>query len=423
MQFQSLMTPLSTTNNYHNHSPLQHHPHSHGPVLKTDFSMYLPGMGRNPTKSPVVVLLQARKGSMTDTTTKEMKKPTVTVEKPSPRTTTTVVTPITTTTPTKQDQVETTIPFNAIRYRVWPGGPIQTFFPTMANHQTTTAAILVQKRIRGMSARVQHQIRTLERQLVRMNTQRDLELQAIQQQKEEQKMIVRQKVTKKHATLMKIQLNNTTTANQGSELIHYLRKENKKLREKNTKIAASIHALRVQNEQLENLTCATGENQDVLGRHYTKIQETNTVLISVVPQYESKIAELTEALEVREQYCTVEHHTKIMYRKLIATITEMMEQDCPDPELMAEILQLCAELPPQDTAGVTDTTPSTTSNDAMIDAFALDDEVIEHDETSVADDDDDEYHHNVDNDDHDDDYDDDDTDSNNYDDYMIAGMD
>jgi hypothetical protein len=223
-----------------------------------------------------------------------------------------------------------------------------------------------------------------------------------------------------------VQLDTKKTAEQGSELINYLRKENKKLRQKNEKIAASIQALRLHNEQLESLTTATGENQNLLGSHYDKIRETNTLLLSVVPQYEGKIAELQEALEVRQQYCDVENHMKVMYMKTIGTITEMMEQDSNDPALIQEIMQYCADLPneiippsitplhstdDEDKNGNDMNHNNTTEsmNDENVDGSG--DDPSEYDEVSVHD------HMNDNNDD-----DDDDTDSNNYDDYTIAGM-
>jgi hypothetical protein len=172
------------------------------------------------------------------------------------------------------------------------------------------------------------------------------------------------------------------------------------------------------------LTNETGENHNLLGTHFDKIQETNTLLLSVVPQYESKIAELQEALDVRQQYCDVETKMKVMYMKLIGTVTEMMEQDSNDPELIQEIMQFCADVP-------SDIIPS---SNIPIDATSLplnennpnDNEVYnredhenddvngdptEYDEVSVLENMEDHDHH-----------DDDDSDSNNYDDYTIAGM-
>ena len=413
-------------------------PKHHGSTMNmnTDYSMYLPGMGRIAPK-PIIAVQRKKVNddgdlkkvistpSIEKSTTDAAKQPEMShkCERIIDPAVECEVQPIVNAeSPGESPKV--------IHYRVWPGGPIKTFRVPMVNATTNKAATALQKMVRGKCARTNYYIRKLELRVAAMNEQRIKDVAAIQADMEKQKILVRRKVTQKQASLLKVQLDTKKTATQGSELINYLRKENKKLRQKNEKIAASIQALRLHNEQLESLTSATGENQNLLGTHYDKIQETNTLLLSVVPQYESKLSELREALEVRQQYCDVENHMKVLYMKSIGTITEMMEQDSNDPELIQEIMQFCADLPseilppstPLDTTVSADEhqedhLPAETDNQENMSADPTEyDEVSVLDNTNDADDDDDDH---VD----DDVDDDDDTDSNNYDDYTIAGMD
>ena len=392
--------------------------------------MYLPGMGRIAT-TPILAAPQRKKNDDYHT---DLKKDNATIEKSIIPVETKAVSLVDCEVNPAADEpdaipimvTETVVePPKVIHYRVWPGGPMKTFSSPIANDTTIAAATLLQKMVRGKCARTNYYVRQLEMKLQALNEQRLREVQAVQADQEHQKVLVRRKVTQKQASLLKNLLDTKKTASQGSELINYLRQENKKLRQKNEKIAASIHALKVHNEQLESLTNETGENHNLLGTHYDKIQETNTLLLSVVPQYESKIEELQGALEVRQQYCDVENKMKVLYMKLIGTVTEMMEQDYShDPELIQEIMQYCADLPsemiPPPSLSTTPVHHDVSEHGHRDEANdQMNGDPTEYDEVSVTDDHhmDDLQHDNNINDD------DDDSDSNNYDDYTIAGMD
>ena len=414
MQFD---TPSSYNNHKHHDSTMN---------AKTDYSMYLPGMGRIAT-TPIIITVQRKQVDDSNdlkkgTSTVSIEKPNIAIAK-KPETKN-----VGNLDPAVESEFVSLVteiivePPKIIYYRVWPGGPIKTFPTPIATATTHSAAIVLQKVVRGHCARTNSYVRKLERQVQAMNAQIVRDVHAIQADQEQEKVLVRRKVTQKQTSLLKVRLETKKTAEQGSELINYLRKENKKLRQKNEKIAASIRALRLQNEQLESLTNETGENQNLLGTHFDKIQETNTLLLSVVPQYESKIAELQGALDARQQYCDVETKMKVMYMKLIGTVTEMMEQDSNDPELIEEIMQFCADVPsdfipspiaPIDAASLS--LDGDNKNDILESKDHENDDVngdpTEYDEVSVLDNMGDQDHH-----------DDDDSDSNNYDDYTIAGM-
>lgn len=364
---------------------------SHG--VGMDYCMYLPGMGRIAT-TPI---LSGRKTIRDTVDIKKLSSPSL-ARKPVVEKKENLVNAgfVEEKTPIEDPAVEVKHEEqpNIMFYRSWPGGPIKTFIRTPDSVENNKAAIKIQKMVRGKCARTVFRIKSLEHRLMQVNKQRETEVQEIQQNKESRLIAARRKNTQKQASMLKKQLVTAETANEGSKIIHYLRSENKKLRKKNEKIAASMLALKQHNERLEKATTETDDSQSLLGTHYEKIKETNDVLLKVVPQYEAKLKEMQEALEIRRQYCASEHKMKVMYVKLVGTLTEMVENHSNDMALIDEITAYCLELPdeiPADDEG----------NDLpeSIEANGEDD----YDEISVVDNDD--------------------SDSNNYDDYTVATMD
>jgi hypothetical protein len=367
---------------------------SHG--VGTDYSMYLPGMGRIAT-TPIS---SGRKSVRDTVDMKRLPSPSLVRKQAVEKKTKTVDTE------SAKDKICVNDPNTELKneeksevvfYRSWPGGPTKSFVRSKNTIKTNKAATKIQKMVRGKCARTQFRIKSLEHRLAQVNALREAELQEVQENKESQLISLRRKATHKQATMLKKQLVTAETANEGTKLIHYLRLENKKLRKKNDKIAASILALKQHNERLEKATHETDDNQSLLGSHYEKIKETNAVLLTVVPQYEAKLKEMQEALEIRQQYCMSEHKMKVMYVKLVGTLTEMVENHSNDMTLIDEITAFCLELPDEALAegtGVPDNIDVNEMGDNGGD---------EYEEVSVADVDD--------------------SDSNNYDDYTVATMD
>jgi len=128
-----------------------------------------------------------------------------------------------------------------------------------------------------------------------------------------------------------------------SKMIHFLRKENKKLREKNRKIFESNYGLRVNNGRLEDANNQTDTSFGTLNSHAKEINETNAKLNEVVPKYEGGIEKMKEAVEVRQQYCVSEHKIRLLYTKCIGQIVMMAEKKCKDENLVDEIVEYAME--------------------------------------------------------------------------------
>lgn len=244
---------------------------------------------------------------------------------------------------------------------------------------TNIAATQIQRAVRGRCARTNTRIKAMEYKLATMESQKEAELQAIQDSMQDEKMAIRRKLTHKLAKTVKKQLACAATAGEGSKLIQFLRSENMKLRKKNEKLAASMFEMKEQNARLEEAMQLTAENQKILESHFVKIQETHDALMEVVPKYEAKIKEMTEALDTRRQYCLSEHKMKVMYVKLVGTLGEMVEHHSNDKELIDEVLSYCLDL------GCEDDVKERSS--AMLLDFNEANDESEYDEVSVKDDD------------------------------------
>jgi hypothetical protein len=357
-------------------------------------SMYLPGMGRINHKP---ILKQSKNlwgSSVVDLKTNDnasvLKKSTSTnIEKPASSKSEE------STTSSKQKKVvriQTPESASQVRSNRWT----KKFLKPVDTAEANSAATQIQRAARGRCARTNYRIMVLEHKLATIEHRQAAEIQAIDDALADKKMAMRRKATKKEAKTVKKHLACTETANEGSKLIHYLRSENKKLRTKNDKIASSIMELRAHNARLEEATTVTGDNQSLLGSHYVKIKETNETLLSVVPKYKERIQEMTEALEVRRQYCLSEHKMKVMYVKLVGTLAEMVEHHSNDKDLTEEVVALCLDLESEEDV--------TESSRVMLEDCkeVVVDDNDEYDEISVSDDDD--------------------SDSNNYDEYTVAKM-
>lgn len=236
-----------------------------------------------------------------------------------------------------------------------PSGPMPSMQPRQKRHlsidvpestpATNAAATAIQRVGRGRIARTNTKIKKLEYLLATVESRKEEELQAIQDRVTDKKMAIRRKATTKQAKTVKKQLACAEVANEGSKVIQFLRSENMKMRKMNEKLALSMAELKEQNTRLEEATKLTIEHQGILETHYVKIKETHDALMSVMPKYEEKIAEMTEALDIRRQYCLSEHKMKIMYVKLVGTLGEMVEHHSNDKDLIEEVLSFCLELP------------------------------------------------------------------------------
>lgn len=294
-----------------------------------------------------------------------------------------------------------------ISYYGNPLGPKMWFKRPKNNRKNNAAAIKLQAAARGMCARTNFYIRKLQHRLDQIQQAKRDEIRAIEADKKSQMLKLRRKLARRETKTLQQHLASTETASQGAHIIQGLRHQNKKLREKNKRIADSIAELRKHNGRLEKATETTGEGQSLLSHHYDKIKQTHFALQKVLPQYESRLRELEEMMDVRRQYCWTEHKTKVLYVKTVAALAEAIQsRTCnsdDDTTLVDTVMALCMEVQ-------SEVTPENTTAVSTTDATESGAEVESEEE--INDDDEDVYSDSYD--------EDEDSDSNDYDEYSVA---
>jgi myosin heavy subunit len=230
----------------------------------------------------------------------------------------------------------------------WDFGKPKAIAPIARNRKNEKAAIVIQKMMRGWWQRLRFKIVLLQHKLNTRKERTDACLDRVKDRFAKQKEIVRTKLENAHRRELEKVTKEEVTASEGQQLIAFLRKENKKLREKNTKIHAAICALKVSNERLSEANNKSDKTYSTLADHAKEIKDTHKKLTKVVPKYKESVDILKEAVELRRQYCLSEHKIKLLYTKCMGTVVEIVESACNDKALANEVVGLCLKLEDED---------------------------------------------------------------------------
>jgi len=124
--------------------------------------------------------------------------------------------------------------------------------------------------------------------------------------------------------------------------VEQLRRENKRLRDKNSKIAMAIRNLRAQNERLGGCNEQMIDGSlTMLEQHAKQIQATHDKLSVVEPKYQRSVEQLEAAVELHGNGCQVEHQLKLRFVQALGQVVDWLEErGCASrqPELVEEIV-------------------------------------------------------------------------------------
>jgi hypothetical protein len=137
-------------------------------------------------------------------------------------------------------------------------------------------------------------------------------------------------------------------AYESQRIIQFLRKQNKKLREKNQKIYEASVNLKEENDRLEGVNWHTGDTVSQLSAYAKHIKETHDKLVNVIPKYQDSIFELQEGVDLRNQYCALEHKTKLLYLKCAGCVINKVEDCCGDADVVDEIVGYALQMDAND---------------------------------------------------------------------------
>jgi hypothetical protein len=219
--------------------------------------------------------------------------------------------------------------------------PAAEYLPPRSDKEIEYAAIDIQRIARGGWQRLLFRIALLQRKLDTHGERTAASIRRIKDRTQQRKDKFTRQIEKQKQAVLKRQAQESTVAEESRKICHFLRKENNKLRLKNEKIYNAIQSLMQDNARLENANIATDEHVSTLGDQAKHIEEMNTKLITIVPMYEDSVERMSEALDMRQQFCRAEHNIRLTYVKAIVTAAEMMEDRCKDSDLVDEIFEYC----------------------------------------------------------------------------------
>ena len=128
-----------------------------------------------------------------------------------------------------------------------------------------------------------------------------------------------------------------------SEIIAYLRKENKKLRSSTTQLRKDFDTLQENNKRLLEANAYAGASFEALNEQSKKNNSNNSKLMQNLDKYKKQNQKLKEDLRMRQGFYDAEAKIRVEYQKAMSRIMEMIQDQCDDAQLVEDILVLALE--------------------------------------------------------------------------------
>jgi len=128
-----------------------------------------------------------------------------------------------------------------------------------------------------------------------------------------------------------------------TEIIAYLRKENKKLRASTTQYRKDFDTMQENNKRLLEANAYAGASFEALNEQSKNNNRNNSKLMQNLEKYKKQSKKLKEDLRMRQGYYDAEAQIRVNYQKSMAEIMEMIQDQCDDAQLTEDILVLALE--------------------------------------------------------------------------------
>jgi myosin-5 len=128
-----------------------------------------------------------------------------------------------------------------------------------------------------------------------------------------------------------------------SEIMLYLRKENKKLRASTNQTRKDFDTMQENNKRLLEANAYAGASFEALNEQSKKNNSNNSKLMQNLDKYKKQNGKLQDDLRMRQGYYDAEAEIRVNYQKSMATIMEMIQDQCDDAQLTEDILVLALE--------------------------------------------------------------------------------
>lgn len=175
------------------------------------------------------------------------------------------------------------------------------------------------------------EINDKEEEVEKVEKERDDTLERIEQEEE------------KIASIPQLSDKDQKKLKDSSQIISYLRKENKKLRASTTQLRKDYDTMQENNKRLLEANAYAGASYEAMTAESKKATSNNSKLLQNLAKYKKQNQNLKEDLRARSGYYDAEAEIRTNYQKSLAEIMEMIQDDCEDAQLVEDILVLALE--------------------------------------------------------------------------------
>jgi len=130
---------------------------------------------------------------------------------------------------------------------------------------------------------------------------------------------------------------------ESSEIVTYVRKENKKMRSSTAKLRKDYDTMQENNKRLLEANAYAGASFEAMNEKSKKTNSNNSKLMQNLNKYKKQNVKLKEDLRMRSGYYDAEAQIRVNYQKSMAEIMEMIQDQCDDAQLTEDILVLALE--------------------------------------------------------------------------------
>jgi chromosome segregation ATPase len=120
---------------------------------------------------------------------------------------------------------------------------------------------------------------------------------------------------------------------ESDKIITYLKKENKKVRDKSEKMKEDMETMTEQNDRFIEANASAGASLDSMEKQKKSTMTMNKKLDENVKKFKQQNAQLRRDLDNRNAYFTAETKIRAEYTKAMEEVVDMMEDKSKDYEL------------------------------------------------------------------------------------------
>jgi hypothetical protein len=207
-------------------------------------------------------------------------------------------------------------------------------------NQKQAASVMIQARVRGWRCRLRIQVYKLEHKLRMIEQRKERDMLDLLVWKEQEMERIRQSAQSLSEEVNQKICKNQEMLEKADKIIKYLRKENKKLRDKNDALQVAINLLWEENKIMEKQTLEYKVFSERMNDMLV-VDHENKALTGLLAQCEERKVEFEEAIVCRDERIMFENKVGRLYLNGIQAIVLAIEDACVDDDLVSLVEELC----------------------------------------------------------------------------------